>query len=195
MISICIPTHKFPNSEFFLKRCLDSIRMQTYQDFEIIIKDKGTGMADKLNQALKEARGDLIKVLFTDDYFHDKDALKRLVDAHRGHWTVTGCVHDDGSLINPHYPNWNRFMSSGVNTIGSPSVLMMKNEKDLPRFDENLQWLVDCDYYQRMYDKYGEPNLLNDINVVIGLHDNQETNMLSDEVKESEELYVKNKFT
>lgn len=200
-VSIIVPTHDFPNSEFFLNRCLNSIREQSFQDYEIIIKKTGKGMAHNLNEALREAKGELIKVLFTDDYFHDKHALKRLVEAHKGHWTVTGCVHSDlylfkgaSDLINPHYPEWNSKMASGMNTIGSPSVLLMKNDKDLPRFDENLQWLIDCDYYQRMFDKYGAPTLFDDLNVVIGLHDNQETKLLSAEVKESEEIYVKNKF-
>lgn len=200
-VSICIPTHDFPNSDFFLNRCLDSIRAQSFQDYEIIIKKTGKGMAHNLNEALQEAKGELIKVLFTDDYFHDNHALKRLVAAHKGHWTVTGCLHtdasvfgDEGKLFNPHSPAWNSNMAYGANTIGSPSVLMMKNDKDLPRFDENLKWLIDCDYYQRMFDKYGAPTLFDDLNVVIGLHESQETHTLSEEIKESEETYVKNKF-
>lgn len=191
MVSIVIPTHDFPGSEFFLNRCLDSVRSQSFQDFEIIIKKTGKGMAHNLNEAIKEAKGEFIKVLFTDDYFHDKDSLKRIVDAHRGHWSVTGCLHDNGRLINPHLPYWNDKVLTGNNTIGSPSVLFMKNES-LPLWDENLTWLVDCVYYNELYKLYGEPNIINEFNVVIGIHSEQLTNTLSDEVKESEVQYVKN---
>jgi hypothetical protein len=43
--------------------------------------------------------------------------------------------------------------------------LTLKNN-DLIFFDENLNWLMDCDFYQRMFLKYGEPSVLNEITVV-----------------------------
>lgn len=200
-VSICIPTHSFANSEFFLNRCLNSIREQSFQDYEIILKKTGKGMAHNLNEAFSEAKGELIKVLFTDDYFHDKYALKRLVEAHTGEWTITGCMHidaslfgDEGKLFNAHYPKWNNDMAYGANTIGSPSVLLLKNQADLPKWDTELSWLTDCDYYQSLYDLYGEPNIFDDFNVVIGLHDNQETNLLADEIKRREAEYMKRKY-
>ncbi len=183
------------NGEFFLERCLNSIREQTYQDYEIIIKRTGKGMAYNCNEGIIEATGDLIKILFMDDYLHDKHALKRLVDAHRGMWSATGCVHDNGEqLFNPHLPLWNDKMATGNNTIGSPSVLLFENRKDLPMFDINLKWLIDCDYYQRLYNQYGEPNLIKEIDIVIGIHDGQQTNLLSTYIKKREENYVKAKF-
>lgn len=194
LVSFIIPTHKFKDSEWYLNRCLDSIRSQTYQNFEIIIKDKGTGMSDKLNQGIKEANGDLIKILFTDDYLADENALKRIVDAHKGYWSVCACIHDNGRLHNPHVPKLSRDIVFGNNTIGSPSVLTLKNMKDLPLWDENLQWLVDCVYYTELYNLYGKPEISEDINVVIGLHPEQLTNVLSDDYKLSEHKYVKNKF-
>lgn len=194
MISIIIPTHKFPNSDFYLNRCLNSIREQTYQDYEIIIKDKGKGIGDKLNQGIKEAKGGLIKILFTDDYLSDKNALKRIVDAHKGFWSVTSCVHDNGVLFNQHIPSWNDNVVLGINTIGSPSVLVLTKGDNLPKWDENMQWLVDCDYYQKLYELYGEPNIIHSIEVVIGIHDNQLTNTLEDEIKRNEFEYVKNRI-
>jgi len=195
-VSIVIPYHTFDGSGELLNRCLDSIRGQSFQDYEIVIKKTGKGMSHNLNEAIKEAKGDLIKVLFADDMLRDKHALKRLVEAHRGHWTVTGCVHTDSiRVFNEHYPTWNDEIIYGNNTIGSPSVLMMTNSKDLPKFDENTTWLTDCIYYNELYKKYGEPTIFNDINVVIGLHGGQLTNTLTTEEKELEEIYVKNKLT
>ncbi len=199
MISICIPTHRFPNSEFYLNRLLESIRKQSYQDYEIIVVRKGASAAEKLNKAFKESQGDLIKVMFTDDYFPDEHALKRIVGAHRGNWSVCACIHDNGVLINPHVPVWNANIYLGNNTIGSPSVLTLTNTGFLPTWDENLHWLMDCDYYQRLYEDYGRPQIISEgviaqVNIVIGLHDNQQTNVLTNEEKAREYEYVKNKF-
>lgn len=194
MISICIPTHKFPNSDFYLDRLLKSIREQSYQDYEIVIVRKGVSAAEKLNRAFKQAQGDLIKVMFTDDYFFDKNALGRIVESHKGNWSVCGCVHDVGELVNPHVPRWNKDIIWGKNTIGSPSVLTLVNTGFLPLWDKNLHWLMDCDYYYKLFEDYGRPQIVEDIHVVIGIHENQQTNVLTDEQKNKEYEYIKNIF-
>ena len=79
MISIVVPIHNMKNKDFFLNRCLTSIRQQSYQDYEIIITEKGK-MAENTNAGMKEANGDLVKIPFMDDYFADKDALWDIVD-------------------------------------------------------------------------------------------------------------------
>ena len=44
MISICIPTYAMNGKGVeMLKRCLDSIKDQTYRDFEIVISDNTQG--------------------------------------------------------------------------------------------------------------------------------------------------------
>lgn len=193
MISIVIPTHDMKNGKFFLERALQSIRSQSYQDFEIIITKTGKGMAVNTNKGIKQAKGELIKILFMDDYLAHKDALKDIVKNFKGNWLVTGCEHDNGTRNRPHMPRYNANIYLGNNTIGSPSVLTIKNDKPI-LFDENLQWLIDCDYYKRLYELYGAPTVLEDINVVIGIHNGQQTNLLSDDIKREEEKYVKNKF-
>ena len=200
MVSIVIPTHKFPNSEFYLNRLLESIRNQSYQDYEIIVVRQGKSAAEKLNKGFKEAQGDLIKVMFTDDYFPDEHALQRIVDAHKGMWSVCACIHDNGELFNPHIPKWNKDIILGNNTLGSPSVLTLTNTGFLPEWDENLHWLMDCVYYQKLFEDYGEPQILShgitaDVDIVIGIHENQQTNVLTGKEKAREYEYVKNKFT
>jgi hypothetical protein len=190
MISICIPTHKFPHSEFYLNRLLTSIREQSYQDYEIIIVRKGKSAAEKLNTAFQEAQGELIKVMFTDDYFADIHALQRIVETHRSNWSITGCIHDDGELINPHTPSWNKHIAFGNNTLGSPSTLTLTNTGFLPRWDPELHWLMDCLYYHRLFQDYGVPQLIDEINIIIGLHENQQTNILSNDIKIKELEYV-----
>ena len=58
-------------------------------------------------------------------------------------------------------------------------------------FNEDLEWMFDLEFYQRLYDKYGEPTILNDLNVVIGIGSHQATNLLSNELKEKEEICFK----
>ena len=192
-ISVCIPTHDMPNGDFFLKRLTDSLNRQTFRDFEVVITKEGK-MASNTNAAIKRAKGELIKILYMDDYLAHENALKTIVDAFKGNWLVTGCGHDNGDIwYNPHYPKWNDQIYTGLNTIGSPSVLTMKNDDPL-LFDENLSWLLDCDLYQRLYDKYGQPTILNDINVIIGVGEHQTTRTLSDEIKANEHNYLLNKY-
>ena len=78
-------------------------------------------------------------------------------------------------------------------TIGSPSVFTYSNKNPL-LFDENLTWTIDCEYYCRMFQLYGEPVYLKDINVTIGLHDGQVSNLLSDERKTFETDYLIQKY-
>lgn len=186
MISIAIPVYpQMKNGDLLLKRCLDSIKKQTYTDYEIVITTSGT-MPENTNKAIKASKGELIKILYQDDYFAHKDSLKLIADSFKGNWLVTACEHDNGIEIDrPHYPYFN----SDKNTIGSPSVLTMRNGLDM-YFDENLTWLLDLDLYKRLYEKYGEPDILDDVNVVIGLHDGQATNTMGEERKLQEQEYM-----
>src|SRR3990167_5392311 len=180
-ISIIIPYYDMSNGAVFLKRCIDSVMGQTYKNYEIILTKDGK-MAENTNSAIKRATGDLIKILYQDDYLAHENALQVIVDGFTGYWTVTGCEHDNGTRGKPHLPVFDR----KKNTIGSPSVLTMKNGLDM-YFNESMTWVLDLDFYRRMYDKYGEPTILNDINVVIGIHNGQKTNLLTDEEKLKEE--------
>jgi len=185
MISIAIPVYEMKNKDFFLERCLDSIRIQSYQDWEIVITEKGK-MAKNTNEALKQSTGDLIKVLFMDDYFAHKDALKNIVESFTGNWLITGCD------TNPH-PYWTDDIITGNNKLGSPSCLTIKNGLGM-YFDESMSWLLDCDFYKRMNDKYGIPTILDSVNVNIGIHDGQATNILTDKEKQNEHKYLYEKY-
>lgn len=217
MISIVIPVHNMPNIKVFLKRALDSVAEQTHTDFEVVIPDNSHhfsrtqifevvknysfkinhfqnerhGMAQNTNEGIKAARGEWIKILYADDFFAHKDSLQKIVDNLKGEWLVTGCDNDKGTGL--HLPEYNDQIYTGLNTIGSPSVLTIKNDNPL-LFDEEMTWLLDCDYYRRLYERYGEPTILNDINVIIGVGDHQMTNKLTQKEKDDERLYIIKKY-
>lgn len=194
-ISICIPFHWMENWPFFLERCLRSIEAQSFKDYEVILLKHST-MPVTSNRAIESARGELVKILYMDDYFAHGNALQEIVDNFdpRDRWLVTGCLHDDGTTVGGyHEPKYLTELSTGVNTVGSPSVLTLRRE-GAEYFDTRLSWLLDCDLYSRLYDKYGPPKILNVPNVTIGLHKGQTTHVMSDEekMKEHEYLFKKN---
>lgn len=191
-ISICTPIHQIPETKQFLKRIEDSLSSQTFQDFEWVITDEGK-MAKNTNAAIKKAKGDIIKILYMDDCLAQVDSLEQIVNNFDKGWLASGCVHSDGEhIFNEHFPSWNDRMKEGMNTIGSPSVVAFENNNPL-LFDEELSWMLDCDLYVRLYEKYGMPTLLDHVNVIIGLGDHQTTNKLSDKDKMYEFNYIINK--
>ena len=196
-LSICIPIHDMQGGSFFLWRTIQALMSQSFQDFEIVITQAGK-MAENTNTGIKKARGEIIKILYLDDYLAHPDALKNIVEAfedEKVQWLVTGCLHQHGNEVphSPHYPEYTENLSTGNNRIGSPSVLSFRNKEPL-LFDERLSWLLDCDLYQRLHDRYGEPTILNDLNIVIGLGAHQTTHLLPETEKLAEHEYLNEKY-
>ena len=179
-ISIIVPTANVEGKKF-LPRCLNSIKSQTYANYEIILVDEGK-VAHNMNCGIKKATGDIIKILCHDDYLNGPLALEEIATAWKGGWLVSGCVHDqgDGNLIVAHYPGWNDHIHRGFNTIGGLSVLAFEN-KDPLLFTEGLDWVVDVDFYKRAFLRYGLPKFLVTLNVVIGYGTHQSSFKLSKE--------------
>lgn len=99
-VSICIPAY---NNEKSVKRLLESIEIQSYKDYEVIITDdsdsdsikelingktnikyykneKRLGATANWNQAIKLAGGEFIKIMHHDDWFTDETSLQTFVD-------------------------------------------------------------------------------------------------------------------
>lgn len=209
--TIAIPTHGMEGREFFLRRTLDALWNQTLQDFEIVVTDNSEdeiieticnyygsiryfrnpikGMAQNTNEAIRRSQGELIKILYLDDYLAHNEVLEKIWRNFKGNWLVTGCEHNDGTgRRNPHIPDYSG-INAGINTIGSPSILTIKNDHPL-LFDETMTWLLDVDYYRGLHELYGEPVILKDICTIMGLGSHQMTNILSDELKAKEYDYL-----
>lgn len=199
-LSIVVPIHQMENGAFFLWRLVQSLMSQTFRDFELVITQKGL-MAENTNAGIKRARGELIKILYLDDYLSHPKALQTIVDnfGDNDQWLVTGCVHQstDGDLYedphSPHYPEYTNDIHTGNNRIGSPSILTIRNEGHL-LFDEKMSWLLDADLYKRYYEKYGPPKIIRDLGVVIGVGAHQTTHILTNKEKSSEHEYLNKKY-
>lgn len=184
-LSVVIPIHDMPNFGFFFDRCLKSLESQSFQDFETVIVKEGK-FAENTNAGIRKAKGELIKFLCLDDWLIDENYLQKVVDNFEDGWLVTASDNN----LNPHY---NEQIYLGVNTLGSPSALTIKNDKPL-FFDKNLVWLVDCEYYERLWNRYGNPTILKDAVVGVGIGDHQMTHQISDEIKVKEQLMMKEKY-
>ena len=153
---------------------------------------KRGGSSPNINNAIKNCTGKWIKILYQDDFLYKNTALEKLtnhiIDNKDKVWIVSACEHtNDGStMYRPFYPKWNQYMHLGNNTFSSPSVLTLKNIKDKLYFNEDLIWLMDVEYYKRMYDIYGEPSYLHQVNIVNRTWSGSVTDTLSPERKQSE---------
>jgi glycosyltransferase involved in cell wall biosynthesis len=212
-LSIAIPIHPMKNAEEFLTKTFQALSEQTFKDFDVVITDNSTddklknialdkweldvsysknprtGMAPNTNEAIQSCEGDYIKILYLDDILAHPDALKNMMDAIGSkHWLICGTDN------NP-YPYYTDDIETGNNKLGSPSALLMKNEKmNTPLFDERMTWLLDCDYYKRMHNLWGEPAILDGEHVRMGIGDHQMTHLLTEEEKLAEHNYMNKKY-
>lgn len=219
-LSVAIPVHNMQGGEDFLRQSLRMLSLQTFKDFEVVISDNSDddrlikvcrefdlnikyfknpikGMAPNTNEAMEQCTGELIKILYQDDYLADVTSLQEIVTAFdpNDRWLVAGCAHTTDGIEwqRPHYPRYNNEMIKGENTIGSPSVLTVRNDGHL-KFDDTMTWLLDADLYRRYYDKHGEPKILRSINVIIRQGSHQMTNILTNEQKLAEHNYMDEKY-
>jgi hypothetical protein len=129
--------------------------------------------------------------LFQDDFLFDNDSLQKqhdfIVNNPKTHWFVTRFMHsnDGHTFYNMYFPRWHEMIWTGDNTMGCPSGITLKNE-DLIFFDEDLNWLMDCDYYTKMKNKFGVPSVLEDITVVNRTWGNRLTDTTPQELKNKE---------
>lgn len=162
------------------------------------VENRGNSSAN-LNNAIRNCSGELIKILMQDEYLLKDEAIENVVkyfkENENVHWLINGCVfgtypnNEKGRMI----PFYSDKIINSINTIGSPSSLTIKNEK-VEFFNESLIWVMDCDYYIRLYNKFGAPNIIKDFLVYIIQHDKQLTNMINNEIKKREEKIIYENF-
>lgn len=155
--------------------------------------------SSNLNNGILNSGFDILKFLMQDEYIYDIDALKDIKFAFDNpsiNWVATGCYygnspdHPLGKMI-PIYTN---DIIQGNNLIGSPSIISIRRTDDIEFFNPDLIWLMDCEYYKRLYDKWGSPHVIPKYSIFVNQHENQLTNILSKEIKQYEHQILKNKY-
>jgi glycosyltransferase involved in cell wall biosynthesis len=222
-VSVCIPCYSMRGKgQEFLNTLLHSIEMQSYKNFEVVISDhsedekvlevcklydtkfkisyikndykRGNSSAN-VNVAISNANHKLIKVMFQDDFFVNENALKEISTLPDG-WAATPFIHTDenaSSFFRPFLPLFHDKIALGQNTLGCPSVIHFFKDVQT-RFDENTIWLMDCDFYQQLYNKYGSPRILKQINLAVRIWGDSVSGHVTEEVKSNEFRYIKEKY-
>lgn len=202
LVSVLIPTY---NRASMVREAIQSVLDQTYQDFEIILIDDGStddtpgviasfndpriryfyqqnqGRPLARNHALKEADGDFITFLDSDDLYLPHK-LQMQVDYLKSHPSVemvyagTKRVLMDGTFVDnlqtEQAGHIHQLLLWGC-SIATPSV-MMRSEvmKQVGYFDDALPILEDIDYWLRIAKEH-EIGVIPNVLVHVRLH-NQE---------------------
>ena len=114
LVSVIVPIY---NGEKFLYECIDSVFVQSYKNWELLLindgsKDKSldichsyalkdtriksfyksnTGVSDSRNYGLEKSSGDFIIFLDADDFWHDRFILSKMVSLLVGHHADICC--------------------------------------------------------------------------------------------------------
>lgn len=220
LLSVAIPTYEAKGfGVIYLEKNFKILQDQTFKDFEIIISDNSKtdaildltkmyadkldikyfkndriGMSKNTNFAIQKSNGKYIKILYQDDFLYSRHSLSDIAKetSNDFDWLVTACEHsnDGETFYRSFYPKYHHDIHLGNNTISSPSVLTIKNREDKLFFDENITWLMDVDYYKMCYKKYGNPCILNTINVVNRTAASQTSSSISQEQIQAETRYT-----
>lgn len=161
--------------------------------------NRGSSSAN-LNNAILQCSGSIIKPLMQDEYLFAPDALEKIESTFNEnldrYWLVTGCAFGKrpGGIDGEIKPYYSDDIILGKNTIGSPSVLSFRNE-NVQFFNEDLLWMMDCEYYKRLHLEHGEPLIIEEALVFICQHKDQVSSIMDEGKKREEEEMLKNKYT
>jgi glycosyltransferase involved in cell wall biosynthesis len=229
-ISIVTPVYTMKDglSERFLVEYFANLMGQTYTNFEVIISDQSTGdnlkdivdvfsnvldivyiknksgiknAANNVNHGLKYATGDIVKLLYMDDFFVDANALFKIktgFEIKEGKWLISGficCDEKKTKFYNQREPWYGNKYVNGDNVTGNPSNYSVRRDCAL-EMDENLLWIVDGEYFYRSYHHYGDPIMIKDTLVCFRDHgDSAFKRPDLQELDEKERQYCVDKFS
>ena len=155
-ISIVCPIYTMKDrlAEKFLVDYCSQFFYQSHRDFELVFSDQSEGdnlkqivdtfkhvydityvkntsginnAANNVNHAIPHAKGDIVKLLYMDDFFIDSNALQKINYAfsnHPGKWLIAGfghCNQDRTKFWDFRKPWYGNKYVNGDNTTGNPS--------------------------------------------------------------------------
>jgi glycosyltransferase involved in cell wall biosynthesis len=159
---VCISDHSQDNK--ILQVCEEYANYFEIQYYKNEV-NRGNSPANT-NSAIEMCSGKITKLIFQDDLFINKSALSKIksaFDETSYNWCFNGFTHTTNGTehFRPMISKWTDMMLEGRNLLGSPSCVSFLTEK-FERFDENLQLLMDTDFYHRMRYNHGVPYIIED---------------------------------
>lgn len=188
-VSVCIPVY---NTEAYIGEAIRSTLSQTFRDFELIVLDnkstdntlkvvgkfndkrmrvvkhkKNLGAEANWNAALREARGEFIKILCADDFMYP-DCLEKQTAALRSNkGAVLVCAARDivneagrrimkrgpaSEMIEDGLAAVRRTIRHGTNIFGETSSALFRADaqKRTGPFDASIPYVIDLDMWARL---------------------------------------------
>jgi len=192
LVSVCIPAWEyFGHGVDLIRKIFDTLSNQTNKNFEVIISDQSKNnniekfinesqynfkvkhfyytpdvtYVANVNNAIKNASGNIIKPLFQADFFLTNAAINDIIEAHSTAgkcWCAlryNHCDWDATCFSEEGIPYYNENLIIGNNTISSPSTISY-DASFTELFDEKLKMLMDCDFYYRLNEYFGDPIII-----------------------------------
>lgn len=227
-VSVVIPCYEYGGKGVrYLSDMFRTISQQTIKEVEVIIPDHSVNtdieefcydnifdlniiyfrneenrgdVASNKNLGMDLAKGEVVKMMYMDDYFYTNDALEKtyntLINSDKM-WLVCGTNHtrDNGKTFDTFImPRWNDNMlrARGNNTMSGVSVISYKNPMDV-RWDSKTIMLLDVDFYYSLRSKYGDCIYLNECMITQRVNKDALSSTISDEDVQKEFVYCREK--
>jgi glycosyltransferase involved in cell wall biosynthesis len=227
-VSVVIPCYEYGGKGVrYLSDMFRTISQQTLKEVEVIIPDHSVNtdieefccdnifdlniiyfrneenrgdVASNKNLGMDLAKGEVVKMMYMDDYFYTNDALEKTYNTLMNSdkmWLVCGTNHtrDNGKTFDTFImPRWNDNMlrARGNNTMSGVSVISYKNPMDV-RWDSKTIMLLDVDFYYSLRSKYGDCIYLNECMITQRVNKDALSSTISDEDVQKEFVYCREK--
>lgn len=233
-VSICVPTY---NNADEVKHLLESIYEQEYKDFEVNISDDSTngeiakvvndyqeqygeeqiryvhnekrlGHIINWNAPIRMAKGEYIKIMFSDDWFTDCKSLGKFVTMldENPEASLAFCGSRQVMLAGSNAEGVKHLAKENVkdsydrhasdafidglrtdyrnlflgNQIGTPSASIYRRGTELSMFDEQSNWASDMFLYFELLKKSEKFTYTKAPLICVGVHENQYTETFSE---------------
>lgn len=220
-VSVIIPTY---NRADFLKRAIESVLNQTFQDFELIIVDDGSfdktkevvdsfnsdkikyiyqensgGAAKPKNTGIRMAQGEYIAILDSDDQWLREKLEKQMIFFKKhSEIKVVGCNFLINGRKEYRIPKYRDLLKRILiaDDMGPGSIMIYKREvfNKLGLFDENLKSGQDKEMRIRLAQEYKFGFVREPLVNYYTGHDNISSLGLSIEEREKDWQYIFNKY-
>jgi len=177
-VSVIVATY---NDEIeSLQKTIDSVKSQTYKNWEIVIVDSGEcgiknsqnikmvktppkGVADALNKGLEQASGDYVYVIGAGDYLWSDDVLEKMMEGADPEIDMLLCgrinrtTEDGKTVLYTSTLNLKKWMM--IYKMGYPHQGLFTSRKYFDKygiFDVNCIFAMDYDLLLRAYKEFPE---------------------------------------